>query len=77
MSNGRRIRRRLVLVGPDITEDQSPDVREGIVRRRLVVTTGVCPCGARFELPELVRSTVTYIRVEHEPDCPALIRDLA
>ena len=53
MGNSRRFRRKLV-IAPEVPEDGSAEIREGIARRRVVATTGRCPCGARLELPEKV-----------------------
>lgn len=55
---------RVAMVLPTIPEDAAPLVREGLGRRRLVMTTGVCPCGARLQLPDP--------RLAHEDDCPAI-----
>jgi hypothetical protein len=79
MGNSRRFRRSIqtasaprLVIAPEIPEDGPPDLREGIARRRLVATTGRCPCGARLELPETVkRGSFMVVRVEHESDCPA------
>jgi hypothetical protein len=72
MSNSRPFRRRrLLFVGPDLTEEQSPRIREGIVRRRLTVSEGRCPCGAELRMPEPRPGVFTHVTVEHEPGCPA------
>ena len=77
MSNRRKFRRSVargsvVFVLPEIPEDAPARVREGIARRRLVATTGRCPCGAEFRVPnELTPGTLTMVAVEHEADCPA------
>ncbi len=76
MSNGRRFRRRLadgsvVLVLPDIPDDAPQRVREGMARRRLVATTGRCPCGAELVVPEIRPGAVVTVAVEHEAGCPA------
>jgi len=70
VSNARKFRRRLAIV-PPLTEDQPPRIREGAARRRLTVTTGRCPCGARLVMPKLRAGDVVRIVVEHEPGCPA------
>jgi hypothetical protein len=75
VSNARRFRRSVrqpVVVVPEIPEDAPARVREGLARRRLAVTTGRCPCGARLDLPATPSGTVTHVTLEHEPDCPAI-----
>jgi len=57
MSAGRPFRRsvargRILFVSTPIRDDASPREKEGVVRRRLVATTGHCPCGAVLEVPE-------------------------
>jgi len=81
MSAGRRYRRRLLqralFVLPEIPEDATPVVREGMARRRLVATTGRCPCGAQFHVPEHLESgTITHIAVHHADTCPAADQNL-
>jgi len=76
MSAGRRYRRRLhrrvLTLVPEIPEDAPPAVREGVARRRLVATTGRCPCGAQLHLPEHpTPGTFTSVAVHHEDWCPA------
>jgi hypothetical protein len=64
---------RVVVVSEKITEALPARVREGIARRRLVVTTGHCPCGAMFRRPDPIRAgTVTVIAIEHTAGCPAI-----
>jgi hypothetical protein len=53
-------------------------VREGLVRRRLVITTGRCPCGATWTPPNRAArraakrtGAVFTASIEHETDCPA------
>jgi hypothetical protein len=66
-----RALRRVVLSAP-ISDDATDREKEGAVRRRLVATTGRCPCGARLRLPEHFEpGTATVVAVEHAPDCPA------
>jgi hypothetical protein len=63
---------RLVIAGR-IPDDASPLVKERASRRRVLITTGVCPCGAELVLPDVVEAgTVTVVRVEHEEGCPAI-----
>jgi len=70
MGNGRRFRR--LILSQDIPDGASPIEKERAARRRLVATTGRCPCGATLTVPELEPGTVTIIPVEHEPGCPAV-----
>ncbi len=75
MSNGRPFRRtiRRLVLASEVREDDPPAVRERAARRRIVATTGVCPCGARAQMPdELEPGTVTFVAVEHEIGCPAI-----
>jgi hypothetical protein len=53
-----------------------PLEKERAVRRRLVATTGKCPCGAVLQVPsDLAPGTVSVIRIEHEDGCPAVDGD--
>ncbi len=79
---------RAAYVLPVIPEDASPEIREGLARRRLAALTGECPCGA--DSPELSRqqrrararnrakqaATLTRAAFAHEPDCPAIDTNL-
>ena len=78
MSAGRPFRRSvargrtLVLVAP-MCDDASHIEKERVARRRIVATTGRCPCGAIVRIPEdLKPGSVTVIAVEHENGCPAV-----
>lgn len=69
----------LLYVGPELAESHAPELREGLVRRRLVATTGACPCGARLVVPNraerraaLRAAAVLHVHVAHVDDCPAL-----
>jgi len=64
--------KRTLVLTADVREVDSPRTRERAARRRLVATTGRCPCGAVVPAVELVPGTVTLVAVEHEPDCPAV-----
>ncbi len=75
MTRSRAQRRRTLVVTDPIDEEMSELEKERAARRNLVATTGRCPCGATFEMPEFIPGTVMLIRVEHEPDCPAVDRD--
>jgi hypothetical protein len=73
MSNGRPFRR--VVVSNEIPDNATSVEKEGAIRRRLVATTGRCPCGARLRMPdEIEPGAVTLVAVEHEDDCPAVDR---
>lgn len=82
MSNSRRLRRRLgrgpvLYVVPPLDDGMPALAKEGLARRRLVMTTGRCPCGATLTMPkDLQRGTITHVRVEHEVDCPAVDENL-
>ena len=71
---------KVVSVMPEIPDDAPTAVREGIARRRLVLTGQPCPCGARLAGPnraqrrrdaKLGRGTIRDVYVWHEHDCPA------
>ena len=65
--------KRALVVSAEIPEDGTPWERERAARRRLVATTGRCPCGAQLRVPDkLVPGTVTMVAVEHDPACPAV-----
>lgn len=71
---------RIAYFGPPLLETYPPAVREGLVRRRLVATTGVCPCGARMVVPNRAARRAAaragqvflQVQVEHDVDCPAV-----
>lgn len=77
------------IVLPTIEEDAPHAVREGIARRRLVMTTGACPCGARMTGPNRAQrrqiardrrehtAGVWRVEIRHENDCPAVDGNLA
>ena len=69
---------RALLVLPVIRETDPPEVREGIARRRLVGTTGRCPCGAVRHIPNRAQrradqkaGRASLMEVVHENGCPA------
>jgi putative DNA primase/helicase len=67
--------RTLVLSGP-IRDDASPIEKERAARRRIVATTGRCPCGAVLHMPDdLKPGSVTVVAVEHGDGCPAVEAD--
>jgi hypothetical protein len=64
---------------PPLPDDAPPQVLEGLVRHRIVLTGGVCPCGAVLVLPNRQqrraaqrRGEVLHVRIEHEDGCPAI-----
>lgn len=72
-----------VLVLPVIRETDPPEVREGIARRRIAATTGQCPCGATYRLPNRAQRRAdqragrpSHITVVHDERCPATDSEL-
>lgn len=70
-----------VVVALDIPDGAPVAVREGMVRRRLTMTEGRCPCGAVLRRPNRaarrrLRGQVLVVDVAHEPDCPATSENL-
>ena len=64
--------RRTLAVVPELEDDADEYEKERATRRRLVASTGRCPCGAELHVPDDIEpGTVLIIEVEHEPDCPA------
>ncbi len=72
---GRARKLRAVVVSEPLDDTLSDFEKERIARRRIVATTGRCPCGAVLELPDDLRPGLQIIAVEHEPDCPAVDPD--
>ncbi len=62
---------------PVIPEDAPYQIREGIARRRITATTGVCPCGAIFDVGSPAVGEHVTVAVEHEDGCPAITTTLA
>lgn len=66
---------------PRLSEDMTPELREGAARRRILLMTGVCPCGARLSSQQqtiimrrrVAGADITTLgaRVRHNGDCPA------
>jgi hypothetical protein len=74
-STARRFKaaRRVLYLGSEIPDDAPAPLKEGLARRRLVATTGTCPCGATFDVPDdLEPGTVRSLAIFHEDDCPAV-----
>lgn len=74
---------RVLYVGAQTPEGLAAVVVEGIARRRLVVLTGACPCGACYSLPPrkvrraaVRRGELLTGSVMHEVDCPAICAEL-
>jgi hypothetical protein len=70
---------RTLIVTPTIPDNAPAEVREGLVRRRIALTTGTCPCGGtRARLPRAARraakrggGNIVRLEVAHAPGCPA------
>jgi len=62
---------RVLVVSEEIADNLSDGEKERLARRRVLATTGRCPCGATLELPRPVPGSVLVVAVEHEPGCPA------
>ena len=63
-------KKRVAYVGPELSDSSSTKEKERIARRRVLVSTGRCPCGA--ELPTVENSVgVVVLTVEHRQGCPA------
>ena len=75
---------RAALLLPVIPDDAPDEIREGIARRRLVMTTGTCPCGGTLTGPNRAQRRrmerdrrdgdpgVWQVTIAHEDACPAL-----
>jgi hypothetical protein len=64
--------RRAVVVLPAIPDGAPFRIREGIARRRITATTGICPCGARLDYAAARgEGGVSVAEVRHAPTCPA------
>lgn len=67
-------RGRVALVVPAMPPSTAPGrLREAVARRRIVLISGRCPCGATLDLPDIDpdRPAVIAATIEHEADCPA------
>lgn len=59
-------------VGDQIRDSDPAEVKEGLSRRRILATTGRCPCGAASPFAPAAISPASVIRsVVHAADCPA------
>lgn len=72
----------VAVVAATISECLAPHVREGLARRRLVLTGSRCPCGATAQLPNRAErraarrnGQVLHARVAHEDTCLAVHAD--
>jgi len=64
--------KRALVIAADVPDDASEFDKERAVRRRLVLTTGSCPCGGVLEVPANPEpGSLTVATCFHEPDCPA------
>lgn len=86
----RRRRKRALALVPSARRSASAKVELGLRLRSEATLTGRCACGAKreaFEVlsngslvptaePNLAPGTVTFIRFEHEHDCPAASPEL-
>lgn len=72
MVNRYRRHRTAVYVGPILNDADPPRRKEGIARRRLVITGGRCPCGATIGTPYRHADGLIHVNVEHEDGCPAI-----
>jgi hypothetical protein len=68
--------RTALYVGSPVRDCDPPAVREGLVRRRLLVTQGRCPCGARESVASPIVPGLTFQPIEHASDCPATEENL-
>jgi hypothetical protein len=65
--------KRAIVVSDEIPDNASTIEKERAARRRIVATTGQCPCGAVLTIPaDLEPGTITTVAVEHEDGCPAV-----
>jgi hypothetical protein len=72
----------VAVVAAAISECLPPHVREGLARRRLVLTGSRCPCGATAQLPNRAdrraaqrAGRIVHATVAHALDCPAIHPD--
>ena len=78
MSAGRPFRRsvargRTIVLTAPISDDAPHIEKEGAARRRIVASTGKCPCGAVLHIPDdFTPGSVAVVAVEHEDGCPAI-----
>lgn len=64
--------RRALYVADQIRESDPPAVREGLARRRVLATSGRCPCGAESPLdPAVIPAALIMAAIVHADDCPA------
>lgn len=68
---------RALYVSDVIRESDPPAVKEGIARRRVLASTGECPCGARSPFdPRKISPAIVLEVIRHESDCPATAENL-
>lgn len=64
--------RRALYVGMEIRDSDPAAVKEGLSRRRVLATTGRCPCGAVAPFdPSLISPGLAQRATVHAPNCPA------
>jgi hypothetical protein len=65
-------------LGPEMSDNAPPIVKEGIARRALVWTAGGCPCGAtvpvlnRAQRRAAGRGGVVHVTIQHNDGCAAI-----
>ena len=70
--------KKVVYLGPEIDDSWPERLKEGMARRRLVVVSGSCPCGAQMVLPDDIEpGSFNSLEIEHFGDCPAVFDDEA
>ncbi len=72
---------RILVLDLDIPDCAPDTIKEGLSRRAIVNAGGTCPCGAQAILPNRAERRraarlgyVIEVEVQHEPECPALLR---
>lgn len=69
---------RIAVVDSDIPDAAPPAVREGLARRRIANSGGICPCGAQLVMPNRAQrrraertGVPVTVTIEHADGCPA------
>lgn len=62
---------RVLLIAPEIEDSMPSRLKEALSRRRLVITTGRCPCGARPQLPQQDGDGLWQALTIHDDGCCA------
>lgn len=70
--------RKALILDCEIPENAPSEIKEGLARRALSNSGHPCPCGATWAKPNRAQrrklkqpDNLTWLRVEHEADCPA------